>query len=319
MHIFGVDDSSVNAANLNSLLSVYDAVVSASVGTASGDVYPTISSAISAGHRSIAVVPGTYTEDITLSSGNQIIDGVGPVIEGWTGTKEVKIVGQITISSSIAGIELRRLHILPPSGKFAIYHNSAGRDCYYEKIYAWNGDSNHFEFNTRYADFTMRDCHSYNCGANAFRISDNVDAHSTRGTFDNCHAYGATGNGFFIGGNDADTSHYKEFALINCKAFACAESYGHGFQIGKYFRGVILGCVSAANVAGSGFYFWDPGTTGYARTVVACVARGNGQYGFARSAAGGAAAGDEAYAGCYAVANSAGQWANYVSTPPTCI
>lgn len=122
MFIWGVDGLGMSAVELNSGLTVFDAVVDARIGAASGAVYPSIVSALADGKQSILVRDGTYAGFTVNNSGVHIQAVRKPMVSSGDITAGVKITGLITVNEP--GCTLLGLGVSAGTGGGIILNNS---------------------------------------------------------------------------------------------------------------------------------------------------------------------------------------------------
>lgn len=101
-----VNGDQVNNATLNSLMG-FDAVVSSSVATTTGRIYPTVADAMAAGRRAILVQPGNYASGFTVTASGTRIVGLQRVtgISGSAVSGGAKFGGKITIAANYVRLE----------------------------------------------------------------------------------------------------------------------------------------------------------------------------------------------------------------------
>ena len=312
MYLWGVDGSETSIANFNSTLTPFDAIVDNNLGATSGDAYASITAALAAGKKTIAVRPGLYTDSPSISDSYVRIYGLGTGISSFATSSCVRIQGTVTVTNAAYGVQISNMIIEPQSSSYALSH-SGQRDCVYDNIHCYEGGNNHFQF-TLYDRLLVRNCTSRNAGDHAFRFADAVAQICTKTVLVGCMAYYSYGDGFSGGG--ATTGDAKGVTMLGCVAHNCGTGYGYGFRIGGRHRGSLVGCEALSNVS-HGFYYDDPASAYVEFTTTGCRARNNGGYGFARP--GTFSGAGHAIAGCSSILNSSGGYANWGGTPTTCV
>lgn len=308
---WGVDGSDVSLANLNSTLTPFDCVVDGSA-TASGRRYQTITSALSAGMRSIFVRAGTYTENVTISNNCVRIFGEKrPRIASATSLTDGTIItGAISIGT-VVQCHISNLGIIGTTG--SVLAHGAGSYNTLEGIVIVGGTGPHFVF----SDFDRvicRDCESYGSLQQGFIFPHATTKSNDRSVFDNCRVYSAAGESWWLGDNTDPSANFKRATFLNCGAYNGNTGWGVAWAIGRRMQGHWIGCTAQAN-NGHGFWLANPGATTYRRSFLGChaLAQTGTAVGFVRETSSFTAA--DTLVGCVSQGNAGGNWTNWAGQP----
>lgn len=267
MKIWAAGSNGVDNANLNSTFPV-DAIVDAAVGTASGAIYPTLTAALAAGHRSIYVRTGTYNEAVTIANNYTTIVGeqqVSTSVGGGTGP-----VFQQTLTVNADFVRLFSLGVAPASGDGIAITTGKG---YYSRIYdcaVYAPPGQGFAWGISY-DLVFRDCRVYSdqvVGNGFYMAPDTTSSVAHAITLEHCIARNMGGWGFWIEADRTSGAALRFVSLIDCHATACSRAWtSGGFFIGGRDNVDLIGCHahgcgnSGSAISSSGFRFGFPGTS----------------------------------------------------------
>lgn len=243
MHIWGIDGSDVGLDNLNSSISPWDAVVDARTATTRGRIFPNVTDALNAGHRSIIVRSGSYP-GFTVPAGEHVnIEGDRrPIISSGVIEDGARFTSQITIDSF--GNRLCRLGAVMTGAQSYGLRVTDGRHQIIEQcsVAGVNGASTtNFKMTGPMWHSVVRDCY-FNSGGNGILISATGASDTIRGIkLEGNNISGCAGNGIgLLDFGDADNSHHRDVTLFDNLITSCAKYWGHGVFVDQFSGAKIL-------------------------------------------------------------------------------